>query len=143
MTRIERHVETDLPVEEVDRLVRTAEGWEEWLVDRADVEVRPGASGTVVDDGFVRQVDVHHVDERSVRFTWRDGDGRSSEVAITFDGAPGGVVRVGIVERLHPTARATAEVDACLGWEGRALLLALAPLRARGCAGVAGGALVA
>ena len=49
-TKITRTVETDLTPDELWSLVGDGEGWATWLVDDADIDVEPGASGTVVDD---------------------------------------------------------------------------------------------
>ena len=50
----------------------TATAWAEWMVDGADIEVDPGAHGTVVDDGVARDVRIDRVEPSSgrVAFTW-------------------------------------------------------------------------
>ncbi len=43
-------------------LVADGDGWAEWMVDGADIEVDPGARGTVVDDGDARDVRIDSVE---------------------------------------------------------------------------------
>jgi len=69
-TRITRTVDTDLDVDELWSLVADGEGWASWMVDEADVEVVPGAAGTVVDDGVARTVRIDELDEHRLTFTW-------------------------------------------------------------------------
>lgn len=137
---IERDIVLDCPAGEVWRLVGTAEGWQEWLVDRAAVDMAEGGAGTVIDDGIVRDIDVLEVDaSRSVTFRWweRDDPGSASVVSIHVHDMPGGGSRLRITERVvpggaHATTACSARPSACSTWstwstwEVRACLLALA-----------------
>ena len=125
----ELHVEREIILEddtaEVWSLVGSSDGWQQWLVDSAALEVAEGAVGEVTDDGVTREVRVTEVDEqRSVRFQWweREDPSSASEVTIEVQPLLGGGSRVLIVERSlsAPTMRATST-----RWEVRALLLAL------------------
>jgi uncharacterized protein YndB with AHSA1/START domain len=69
-TRITRTVDTDLDVEELWTKVADGEAWASWMVDEADVDVTPGADGTVVDDGVARHVRIDELDDHRVAFTW-------------------------------------------------------------------------
>ena len=68
---ITRTIETDLELDELWSLVADGDGWAEWMVDGADIDVDPGSHGTVVDDGVTRDVRIDRVDpSRRVAFTW-------------------------------------------------------------------------
>ena len=86
--------------DEVWRLIGTAEGWREWLVDRADyivVESTYGdrdhetqdieaAIGEVVDDGVRRAVRIGHVRSgEHLTFVWSSDEGDLSEVTLRLD----------------------------------------------------------
>ena len=112
-------------VAEVWPLLSTAEGWQQWLVDQADLDVADGAVGEVTDDGLTREVRIIEVDEqRSVTFQWWDCDDPSSASRVTIEVHPlrGGGSRMLILER--PLAGATMRATTAR-WEVRALLLAL------------------
>jgi len=117
-TRITRTVDTDLDTAELQELVTA--GWDRWLVDEADVEVRPGGSGTVVDDGVERSVLVSHVGPSGVTFTWwpQDRPDAMSTVELVVLPSPRG-------STLHVTeTRASASV--ATRWDVRLLLLLVA-----------------
>jgi uncharacterized protein YndB with AHSA1/START domain len=85
MTTIERRLDVDAPAEQVWPLLGDPDGWARWLADEADVDVRPGGRGRLVEDGTVRQVEVDDVDVgRRVSFHWwPEGDeGDSSRVEL-------------------------------------------------------------
>src|SRR5690349_16425755 len=76
-TRVSRTVDTDLAPDELWDLVTDGAGWATWMVDDADLDVEPGARGTVVDDGVARTVHIDRRDDdgdtgtdRRVGFTW-------------------------------------------------------------------------
>lgn len=75
----------DLPLDEVWRLIGTAEGWSEWLVDEADVDVREGGEGEVTDDGDRRAVRIEQVRPGvAITFVWSSGDD-ISRVTLQLD----------------------------------------------------------
>lgn len=123
--QVERELILEGNVAEVWPLLSTPEGWQQWLVDSADVDVEEGALGEVSDDGVIRELHVTEVDEgRSVTFTWweRDDPAAASEVTISVHPLVDGGSRVHILER----SLSGATVRAAAGtWEVRALLLAL------------------
>ena len=104
-------------------LVSDGDGWAEWMVDGADIEVDPGASGTVVDDGVAREVRIDRVEpSRSVAFTWwpRARPDQTSTVELV-------VVPARTGSRLHVTEtyRAVGAVAtaSAFRWDVRAMLL--------------------
>src|SRR4051794_27506276 len=118
-TRITRTVDTDLDAEQLWDLVADGDAWARWMVDQADVEVRPGGAGTVVDDGVERAVRIDRLGDREVAFTWwpQDRPDLVSTVELVVLPAAGG-------SRLHVTeisARATTAAPAA--WDVRLMLL--------------------
>jgi uncharacterized protein YndB with AHSA1/START domain len=93
--------ETVLPVtrEEAWELVEDPRELETWLADEVDLEVRPGAEGTVrCDDGTERHAVVEEVElgRRVSLCWWADGE-EPSLVELTLDDDPGGT-RLTVVE---------------------------------------------
>jgi len=115
----------DGEIAEVWQLVASAEGWQQWLVDAAEVEVAEGAAGEVTDDGVTPEVRVTEVDEqRRVMFQWweRDDSSAASEVVIELHPLLGGGSRERIVER--PLGM-TLSACGARSWDVRGLLLNL------------------
>src|SRR5690606_31954126 len=102
-------------------LIADGDRWADWLVDESDVDVTAGETGTVVDGGEERAVDVGAVTAgRSVRFTWwpTDDPGLASSVELTVvETNERAVLRV--VEVFPPVA-APAAARAAVAWEVRA-----------------------
>lgn len=87
MTTFTRRIHLDAPSEEVWPLLAQPEGWARWLTDDAEVDVRPGGVGRVVEDGVVRSVEIEVVEPRSrVAFRWwPEDDARdASHVELTL-----------------------------------------------------------
>lgn len=122
---VRREVELDLDVAEAWRLIATAEGWQEWMVDSADVEVAPGAAGAVVDDGVLWRILVDEVGERHVRFVWSDDDGAGSRVELALEATEDGRARILITEEWPAAACADCPLRASGRWDLRACLLCL------------------
>lgn len=98
------------PADEVWRSLGDDEGLAGWLGDTVDLEVVPGAAGTVVDGSSVRRVVVTEVDEgRSVGFVWWDESSPEEASAVTIALAPGddGTTTVTVTERLAGAAVAS------------------------------------
>jgi hypothetical protein len=125
------HIQRDTTFEdsadELWPLVGTAEGWQQWLVDTADVEIGDGAEGVVVDDGVVRHVQVTHVLDREVAFRWweRDEPSSVSEVVIRVEPLQLGGSRLRISERL---LCATDQAAVGRAWDMRLCVLSLSLL---------------
>lgn len=123
---VTRSVPTELSVDELWGLVGDGERWGEWMVDGADVAVRPGASGTVDDQGRRRTVVVDDVADGRVAFTWwPEGDvERASTVELVVAPATAGST-LRITERFTASASASSVTAAGIAWDVRTLLLVL------------------
>ncbi|MDP2292199.1 MAG: SRPBCC family protein [Actinomycetota bacterium] len=126
--QIEREIILQESADEVWPLLSSADGWQQWLVDAATIDVADGAEGDVIDGGVVRHVQVVEVDEaRRVTFRWweRDDPDSVSEVCIQVLPLLDGGSRMLVVER-PLVASASASASALqAAWDMRALLLAL------------------
>ena len=127
MTEITRTVETELPVERLWELLADGDSWPAWMVDQADVDVTPGARGTVMDDGHARSVRIGSVGDGQVSFTWWPvGDVRlASTVELVVLPRSGGSA-LHVTERFPATLTASAATTAGMAWDIRTLLLVLA-----------------
>lgn len=120
--------ELDLPADELWRLIATAEGWSEWLVDEADVEVREGGEGEVTDDGERRTVRIEHVRPGvGITFVWSSGDD-VSRVELRIDETDQGrrVLRITEVPIASCAECPVRDQARASRWELRACLLCLA-----------------
>ena len=126
MTEITRTVETELPVEQLWALITDGDSWPTWMVDQADVDVAPGAQGTVIDDGRQRTVRIGAVRDDQVSFTWWPvGDERlASTVELVVLPRQGGSA-LHVTERFPATLSASAATTAGMAWDIRTLLLVL------------------
>lgn len=124
--QISRTVETGLSREELWALVADGAAWASWMVDDADVNVRSGASGTVVDDGVRRAVRVDELDHDRLSFTWwpADDDRLASTVELVVLPRVDGSTLV-VTERFPARASATVVTSAGMAWDVRTLLLVL------------------
>lgn len=127
MTEITRTVETELPVERLWELVADGESWPAWMVDEAQVDISPGAQGTVIDDGHERAVHIGVVGDQHVSFTWWPvGDERlASTVELVVLPRSGGSA-LHVTERFPATLTASAATTVGMAWDIRTLLLVLA-----------------
>ena len=121
---IEREITLEADLEEVWPLVASADGWQLWLVDTADVEVAEGAEGEVADDGVLRRVRVTQVGDSQVTFRWWEYDDASSvsEVVIRVEPLQLGGSRLLISERLMV---ATTQAATGRAWDARTCVLSL------------------
>ena len=129
---VHRDVDLDLPADELWRLISTAAGWREWMVDGADLAIVAGAEGVLTDDGVQRMVRVDEVvDGRSVTFHWCEpgrGDDLSA-VRLQLVERPEGGVRLRITEEwLAPHACAECPLRAAARWDLRACVLCFTAL---------------
>jgi uncharacterized protein YndB with AHSA1/START domain len=117
---VRRDIDLDLPADDLWTLV--AGGWEEWLVDAADVTVEPGGGGVVRDDDEDREVRIAEVvDGERISFEWwplaRPQD-RSAVEMVVLPTPAGAVLRV--TESFLPHVQAQASM-AAIRWEVRAV----------------------
>lgn len=84
-TTITRQVDLDTSSDDLWDMVSDPDQMATWLGDSVDVDVRPGGTGTVVDDGIVRHVQFEEVTEsRRLSFTWWESGDRSTESRVEF-----------------------------------------------------------
>jgi len=127
-TRVSRTIDTDLDAAELWSLVADGQAWARWLVDESDVDVTPGAQGTVVDDGVERHVRIEHRDDRPdgdaarVAFTWWPDDRPDLSSAVELVVLPTSQGSRLLVTETFAAARASATAGT-LRWDVRLLLL--------------------
>jgi uncharacterized protein YndB with AHSA1/START domain len=127
-TTITREIDLDTSVDVLWQAVSDPEQMSAWLGDSVDVDVRPGGTGTVVDDGIVRQVVVDEVSgPRHLAFRWWEQGDESTASRVVFSvgtNADGGS-RLTITETL-PDQSSRIVARALAGtrrWEVRAMSL--------------------
>lgn len=123
---VQREVELDVDAGALWSLIGDGDGWAQWLVDDADVDVEPGGGGAVEDGGVVRQVRVDEVvDGERATFRWWPHDDPGSMSSVEFVVAPStdGGARLRVVERLGVTPDPRRARAAALAWEVRATVL--------------------
>lgn len=127
---IDRRIDLEVEADEATELALTADGWQHWLVDEAEIATAADGveRGRVVDDGIERALRIDERTERSVRFTWWETDdpAGASEVVIRVHPTDGGS-RVEIGERrLTTSAKASAAATGGIArWQVRACLLSI------------------
>ncbi|HET6507652.1 MAG TPA: SRPBCC domain-containing protein [Baekduia sp.] len=84
---VRRETVLDAPRDEVWARIASPEGLASWLADEVALDdVAPGASGTVVEDGVERRVEIEEVEDgRRVALSWCADDGEPSLVELTLD----------------------------------------------------------
>jgi len=112
-----REVELDLAPEQMWDAITDRDQLQQWLGETVDIDIRPGATGIVVDDEIRRHVVVERVDYgRSWSFRWRPEDAGTLS-RVTFEVIPvrHGHSRLTITETLVASASARHQ----LRWEAR------------------------
>ena len=123
METITRHVELDISPDALWSAITDRETLEAWLGERVDVDVRPGGTGVIVDDGITREVNVRSVDEgRGWSFEWRVDEAPLSVVSFEISSTDDGASVLTITETLSAGAEARAEAGS-VRWDLCALLL--------------------
>jgi uncharacterized protein YndB with AHSA1/START domain len=125
---IERTTDLDLDVDELWALISTAEGWSSWLVDETEVVVAPGAIGTAIEDGVVRDVRIDSIsDGRGVNFSWWDRDDPTSGsfVQLAIVELPNGRSQLNITERFVGATAMSASMStsSAVAWDVRLVSL--------------------
>lgn len=111
---IRRNVDLDVTAEELWQLVSDPARLADWLGETVDLDVRPGGTGAIRDDGVLKFVHVDHVDVgRRLSFSWWEPDQPEQTAQVVFDiiEAPGGGSRLHITETLTLDESATASAS--------------------------------
>lgn len=118
---ITRHVDLDIDVDQLWDALSDPASLATWLGDDVDLDVRPGATGTVVDDGIVRHVRVDQVHAgRELTFTWwqHGQPDAASTVRFAVERLPDGASRLAIVETFEGHAQLGSTVRAQMSGAG-------------------------
>ena len=123
METITRHVELDISPDALWSAITERDTLEAWLGERVDVDLRPGGTGVIVDDGVTREVIVHSVEEgRGWSFEWRVDEAPASVVSFEISRNDEGASVLTITETLTAGAETRAEAGS-FRWDLCALLL--------------------
>jgi len=132
---IRRNVDLDVSAEQLWQLVSDPERLAEWLGESVDIDLQPGGTGAIIDDGVLKFVHVDRVDVgRQLSFSWWEPDQPQHTAQVVFEVAPlaGGGSRLEITETLStPTwAMSARDVTASMTttarqtrWEARVCAL--------------------
>ena len=121
---ITRDLDLDLELDEAWDAITERDALEAWLGERVEIDLRPGGTGVVLDDGIERNLVVEHVDDgRGWSFRWQSPDAPASTVTFTIAPRDTGGSRLTITETLSASSSATARADATLVWETRVACL--------------------
>jgi uncharacterized protein YndB with AHSA1/START domain len=128
METVTRHVELDISPDALWSAITDRETLEAWLGERVDVDLRPGGTGVIVDDGVTREVVVQSVEEgHGWSFEWRVDEAPVSVVSFEISRNDDGASVLTITETLAVgTLNGGAEARADAGsfrWDLCALLL--------------------
>ena len=108
---VTRSIELPVSAEEAWESLRDAEGLGQWLGERVELDVVPGAAGTVTEGDVTRRVVVTEVDEgRSIGLVWWDEAAPEEASVVTIALAPSGAgdtTTVTVTERLAGAATAS------------------------------------
>ncbi|WP_210493682.1 SRPBCC domain-containing protein [Patulibacter sp. SYSU D01012] len=127
VVRVEREI--DAPRSEVWEHLSGPEGLEGWLADEVDLELCPGAEGTVTVDGERRPAAVEElVPGRRLGLAWCAPGGEPTLVDLVLDDAGDGRTRITIAETPLRVLRAVG-LPADAGALGRGRPTALAGAR--------------
>lgn len=141
---VSRSIELPVSVGEAWESIRDAEGLSRWLGDRVELDVVPGAAGTIAEGDVTRRVVVTEVDEgRSVGLVWWDEAAPEEASVVTIALAPGGdgdTTTVTVTERLAGAAVASVTNSIATdvtgiesAWDQRLQALVGAPALAPAC----------
>lgn len=124
VVRVEREIDAARP--DVWEHLSGPDGLEGWLADEVDLELRPGAEGTVTVDGERRLAAVEElVPGRRLGLAWCAPGGEPTLVDLVLDDAEDGRTRITIVETPRRVLRAVGlPADAGTLGGGRPMALA-------------------
>lgn len=96
---VRRTRDLDLPADEAWPLIGTREGLEQWLGDQVDVDVAPGAHGTVSDGDELLLTEVESLEPgRRVSLRWWSAERGAAVVDLTLEPLDEGRSRLVVVE---------------------------------------------
>ncbi|MGN6694751.1 MAG: SRPBCC family protein [Aquihabitans sp.] len=107
---VTRSIELPVSADEAWASLRDADGLAGWLGDAVDLDVVPGAAGTVTEGDVVRRIVVTEVVEgRSVGVVWWDEAAPEEASVVTIAVTPGGddAATVTVTEQLAGSATAS------------------------------------
>lgn len=95
-----RHVrDLDLPIDAAWPLIATRDGLERWLGDTVDLEVEPGASGTIRDGDELLLAEVESIEQgRRVSLRWWSAERGARVVDLTIEPSDTERTRLVVVE---------------------------------------------
>jgi uncharacterized protein YndB with AHSA1/START domain len=118
---VTRQLELEISPDALWEAITDRSALEAWLGDQVDVDLRPGGTGVVVDDGITRRVRVETVEHgRGWSFRWQVDDEPESHVTFAIATSDDGGSRLTITETLSAEAGAGGRGSR---WELCALLL--------------------
>lgn len=130
---VRRTVDLDIDVEQLWHHVSDPARMSDWLGEAVDIDLQPGGTGAITDDGVLKFVHVDRVDVgRHLSFSWWEPDHPEHTAQVVFEVAPlaDGGSRLAITETLTAdlTAAAMGSMPASpetrqLRWEARVCAL--------------------
>lgn len=118
METVTRHIDLDLSPDALWEAITDRELLEAWLGDTVDIDLRPGGTGVVVDNGVTRRVTVSDYDPgRGWAFDWRVDDEPGSRVTLAIATTDTGGTRLTITETLAASATASASAASGMRWD--------------------------
>ena len=133
---VTRTITLPVSADEAWRAIAHRDGLARWFADTVDVDIIPGAAGTVIDGSTVRRLVVTQVDEgRSVGFVWWDDAAPAEASVATIALAPTDAgTAITVTEHLAgaavasvASARAADLAGTGAGWDQRLQALLGAP----------------
>jgi uncharacterized protein YndB with AHSA1/START domain len=118
MGTVTRHIELDLCPDALWEAITDREVLEAWLGDTVDIDLRPGGSGVVVDDGVTRRVTVSTFEPgRGWAFDWSVDDEPESRVTFAISTTATGGSELTITETFAAGATASATSASAMRWD--------------------------
>jgi uncharacterized protein YndB with AHSA1/START domain len=118
METVTRQIDLNLSPDALWDAITDREMLETWLGDTVDIDLRPGGSGVVVDDGVTRHVTVSDYEPgRGWAFDWRVDDEPESRVTFAISTTDLGGTRLTITETLGASASAGAGSVSAMRWD--------------------------
>jgi len=120
METVTRQIDLELSPDALWDAITDRQMLEAWLGDTVDIDLRPGGSGVVVDDGVTRHVTVSRFEPGfGWAFDWRVDDEPESHVTFAIATTDTGCTRLTITETLAAGSSASAKAGsaAVMRWD--------------------------